>query len=266
MIDMLPSPKRAADYGLPNYFDMQAKMGHTKHLGGANATVKLAENCQLNPEKTLLYVGSGAGLSAIFIAQNFGCRVVGVDILPEMVKSAQRWADKKGLADQMEFQVGDAQDLPFEDNQFDAAMSESVNIFVPDKEKAISEYVRVVKPGGYVAMNEAIWVNNPSQKMREVMVEATKQQFQEPEFWETLLRDGGLVDIVVENNAMKIREESRSQTKLVRGRDYLRMLGIFFKLIFTDRETRKLMKYISSDPRGYFKYMGYGLYVGRKPK
>jgi arsenite methyltransferase len=149
-------PMGAVDYGLPLYFDMQAKMGHTKHLGGKAATNKLATLCQLEPGKTILNVGSGAGISAAYVAETFGCRVVGVDLLPGMLASSERWAAERGLADQMEFKLGDAQDLPFDDNQFDALICESVCIFVPDKARAISEFRRVVKQGGYIGLNEAV--------------------------------------------------------------------------------------------------------------
>ena len=178
---------RAADFDLPMYFDMQAKMGHTKHLGGIYATDKLAELCKLESGKTLLNVGSGSGISATYVAEKYGCRVVGVDLLPAMVESAQRWAETKGVADLTEFRLGDAQDLPFEEDQFDALICESVNAFVPDKEKAMREYMRVVKPGGYIGFTEAIWVNDPSETVEQILEDATGQKFHSPEVWEVLL-------------------------------------------------------------------------------
>ncbi|MBC8506335.1 MAG: class I SAM-dependent methyltransferase [Chloroflexi bacterium] len=256
---------RAADYGLPMYFDMQAKMGHTKHLGGTFATDKLAELSNLEPGKTLLNVGSGSGISAAYVAEKYGCRVVGVDLLPGMIESAKKWAEAKGVADQTEFRQGDAQYLPFENDQFDALICESVNAFVPDKEKAMREYMRVVKPGGYIGFTEAIWVNDPSEAAVELMAEATGQQFHSPEVWERLFENSGLVDLHSENHAMTMRDEARNQSSLVGLRDYLKILGRFFRLIFVDREVRSLMKYVGSNPRGYFEFMGFGIYSGRKP-
>ncbi|MBL7161236.1 MAG: class I SAM-dependent methyltransferase [Anaerolineales bacterium] len=257
---------RAADYGLPMYFDMQAKMGHTKHLGGTNATQKLAELCKLEPGKTLLNVGSGSGISAAYVAENFGCRVVGVDLLPGMIESAQRWAEAKGLTDQMAFRIGDAQDLPFEDDQFDALICESVNAFVPDKEKAMHEYIRVVKPGGYIGFTEAIWGKVPSEEIVGIIGEATGQQLHFPEVWETLFQNSGLVDLHNENHPVTMRGEARNQSGLVGFGDYMKILGRFFRLLFSDRETRSLMKYMSSNPKQYTEYMGYGIYSGRKPE
>ncbi|MBM3145991.1 MAG: class I SAM-dependent methyltransferase [Chloroflexi bacterium] len=256
---------RAADYGLPMYFDMQAKIGHTKHLGGIYVTQKLAELCQLGPGITLLNVGSGSGIYAAYVAERYGCRVIGVDILPAMVESAQRWAEAKGLTELLEFRIADAQDLPFEENQFDALICESVNAFVPDKEKALREYIRVVKPGGYIGFAEAIWVKAPSETVAETIEEATGQQFYSPEIWETLFQNSGLVDLHSENHQLTMRGEARNQSGLISFRDYLRILGRFFWLFFSDRETRSLMKYIGSNPRQYFEYMGFGIFGGRKP-
>ena len=98
MIDRKLSRKRAVDYGLPVYFDLQAKMGHTKHLGGVQVTRQLAVLCGLRPGYEVLNVGSGAGISAAYLVENFGCRVVGVDLLQGMVESAETWAHKKGFS------------------------------------------------------------------------------------------------------------------------------------------------------------------------
>jgi arsenite methyltransferase len=260
------STPRAADYGLPIYFDLQAKMGHTKHLGGVEATVRLADLCHFGPGKTILNVGSGAGNSAAYVVQKYDCDVVGIDVLPGMVQSAERWAIENGLSDRMEFQVGDAQELPFNDNHFDAVVCESVNVFVPDKEKAMGEYVRVVKPGGYVGINEAIWLNDPSDSVEKIIIDATGQEFQPSEVWEALLADSGLVDLIFENHPLKIKSEARNQAGLLSTWSYLRIVARAIWLLIKDREFRSLYKHISTDPRKYFYYMGYGLYVGRKPE
>lgn len=259
------TPKKAGDYGLPMYFDMQAKMGHTKHLGGRQATDDLAVLCQIGAGQTVLNVGSGSGISATYLAQTYGCIVVGVDILPGMVESAQRWVENKGLSSQLEFRVADARDLPFEDNRFDALISESVNTFIPEREKAMREYIRVVKPGGCIGFNEAIWIKEPSKQAAEVIIETTNQEFKSPQIWENLFRDAGLTDLVANTYPMGMRAEARNQKGLLSIGDYLRILGKMIVLLFKDADTRSFLKYAGSGPRQYFEYMGYGLFVGRKP-
>lgn len=135
------------EHGLPRYFDMQAELGYTKHIGGSEATRELLEMCQVNQDKLVLNVGCGAVTTITFIVENYGCHVVGVDIKANMVESAKNWAQRKGFTDKTEFRVADAQELPFEDDEFDILVCESVNVFIPDKVKAFSEYKRVIKPG-----------------------------------------------------------------------------------------------------------------------
>jgi len=93
-------PKKAADYGLPMYFDMQAKMGRTKHLGVRKATDVLAKLYHVSSGQTVLNIGSGSGISATYLVQTYVCKVVGVNILPRMVESVQNWA-KKELSSQL---------------------------------------------------------------------------------------------------------------------------------------------------------------------
>jgi arsenite methyltransferase len=245
-------------------------MGHTKHLGGRQATDDLAALCQIGAGQTVLNVGSGSGISATYLAQTYGCKVVGVDILPGMVESAQRWVSQKlgeakGLSSQLEFRVADARDLPFEDNRFDILLAESVNTFIPEREKAMREYIRVVKPGGYIGFNEAIWVKEPSEQMAEIIIEATSQEFKSPHIWESLFREAGLMDLVAKTYPMGMRAEAGNQKGLLSLGDYLRIFGKAFVLLFKDPEMRALLKYAGSNPKQYFEYMGYGLFVGRKP-
>jgi len=130
----------------------------------------------------------------------------------------------------------------------------------------MGEYFRVVKPGGYVGLNEAIWVNNPSESVEEIIVETTGQEFQPSEVWESLMEGSGLIDLVIEKHPLDFKGEVRNQTGLLSVWSYLRILSRAIWLLVADREFRSLYKHISSDPRKYFHYMGYGIYVGRKPE
>jgi arsenite methyltransferase len=257
---------RAADYCLPQYFDMQAQMGHTKHLGGRKATDILADLCRFGPGQTILYVGSGSGIAAAYLAEKHNCHIIGIDILPGMVASAKIWAQKKELTDQLDFRVADARDLPFENNYFDAVISESVNTFIPEREKAMAEYVRVVKPGGYVGMTEGIWIKEPSDELAKIINEAINQEFKPTKVWEALFVDAGMTELIVQTHPMGFREEARNQSSLLSFSDYMSILGKAILWLFKDSETRALIKYAGSNPKQYFEYMGYGIYVGRKPQ
>ena len=256
--------KRAADFGLPYYFDLQAKLGATKHLGGRKATEELLEMCHITPNSVVLNVGCGAGVSSAHIAEKYGCYVFAVDIMPSMVKTAEKWAQKKGVAQQMTFRVADAQELPFDDDQFDIVITESVMTFVPDLDKAASEFVRVTKPGGYVGLCEPVWLQLPPDHVIEVMLELTGQQIRTSNVWSRMLHRAGLAELTVNTYPVTPRSEARDQSGFLRIWDYLRMLGRFVRIYFQEPETRALMKYASFNVTEYFEYMGYGLYVGQK--
>jgi arsenite methyltransferase len=132
------------------FFDFAAEVGLTKHIGGLQATEALIDLCHIGEGKYILDIGCGAGVTPCFIARNRSCRVVGVDILEGMIEKSKERARREGLLDRVELTAADAQDLPFNNDVFDAVITESVTAFPEDKQKAVAEYARKTKPGGYV--------------------------------------------------------------------------------------------------------------------
>lgn len=252
--------------GLPRYLDMLAAIGHTKHVGGSTATIELLNLCQVTPDKLVLNMGCGAGASTVFMVKTYGCRVVGVDIKDSMVEAAQKFARRKGVADMTEFRQADGQDLPFEDNTFDILVCESVNTFIPDRDKAASEYVRVVKPGGYVGINEGIWYKHPSEDLVDFINGLVGYPLEDPEVWEDMLKGAGLTGIIAKTYNTDMKEEARSQLGFLSVWDYLGILGKTIGMLFKDSYTRSLIK----DARGtslteYAEYIGHGIFVGQVP-
>ncbi len=96
-----------------------------------------------------LDVGCGAGMLAQTVARNCAPSIVtGADPLEKSITAAKQHPDNKGIR----FEVGDAQDLPFEDSTFDAVVSGLMIKFVPNKVKAIGEMKRVARPGSVIAL------------------------------------------------------------------------------------------------------------------
>ncbi len=144
-------------------------------------------------------------------------------------------------------------------------LCESVNTFIPDLDKAAQEYLRVIKPGGYVGLSEAIWVKPPPASVVETMLNLTGEHIRTSDVWEAMLHDAGMTNLEAHTYELTPVEEARSQLGLLDWKAYLGMLGKFIKLFFRDQETRSMIKYATSNPKKYFDLMGYGLYVGRKP-
>ena len=185
---------------IQNFFDFAAYVGLTKHLGGVKATEELARLCHISKGKYILDVGCGAGVTPIYLVNNYGCRVVGVDISEGMIERSNERAKREGVADKVEFRVAGAEDLPFEDDLFDAVITESVTAFPEDKQRAVKEYMRVTKPGGFVGLNESTWLKVPPPP--ELVEWASQDQGANvkpltPDGWAGLLEGAGLREIIV---------------------------------------------------------------------
>jgi len=117
----------------------------------------------------VLDIGSGSGETVLAIAEKVGStgKAVGIDFSPEGIKLAKENAKKRGLESIAEFRQAHAIELPFPDNSFDAVISECVVCLIQDKQKALNEKVRVLKPGGRVIMHDVVtWAPMPK-AMRE---------------------------------------------------------------------------------------------------
>jgi arsenite methyltransferase len=131
-------------------------LGGDLHPGGEAATRRALDLLGRGPGDRLLDVASGAGTSALLAAREFGCVVAGVDYGEESVRSAQRAADAAGLCDRVGFVVGDAESLPFADGEFDAVLCECSLCTFPDQRRAVAEMRRVLRPGGRLALSDAV--------------------------------------------------------------------------------------------------------------
>jgi ubiquinone/menaquinone biosynthesis C-methylase UbiE len=254
----------------PTFFDFAAEVGLTKHIGGLEATEALIELCHISEGKYILDVGCGAGVTPCFIARKCGCRVVGVDILEGMVDRSRERAKREGLMDRVEIRLADAQDLPFEDNLFDAVITESVTAFPDDKQKAVNEYVRVTKPGGYVGLNESAWLKFPPPP--EMVAWASQDLGANvkpltPGEWAGLLQAAGLREIVQVIHKVSLQDESKGILRRYGCAGALGVMGRMLFLYLRNPAYRKFVKEVQKDgitPKNLDEYFGYGLFVGRK--
>jgi len=129
-------------------------LGDSFHPGGLRLTERLGILLNLTPEASVLDIASGTGASAFFLAERFGCYVVGVDYGSQNVAEANKLAAAKGLAFRVQFERGDAERLHFPDASFDAVLCECAFCTFPDKSAAAREFARVVRPGGNVGLSD----------------------------------------------------------------------------------------------------------------
>jgi len=251
----------------PSYFELQAYVGTTKHMGGFETTKALIELCHISKDTYVLDAGCGVGATACYLAKRYGCSVVGVDLSEGMIARSKERAKRERVEDSIRFRVADVRNLPFDDALFDVVICESVATFIEDRRRVAGELVRVTKPGGYVGLNEEIWLKTPSTELVEFAERTWEIKAQVPtaDDWVGLLEGAGLCDIVVQTYKFDARRES-TQVQRYRFQDMWRM---FYRTLFLYIKNPAFRKYMAERrylPKDLFEYLGYALFVGRRQK
>lgn len=134
------------------------------HLKGYNPDADLGLGCGLPTEfahikegDSVLDLGSGAGNDCFIARSEAGDsgKIIGLDFTPQMIKLAQKNAEKLGY-NNVEFRQGDIEDMPVSDDSVDVIVSNCVLNLVPDKKKAFSEMMRVLKTTGHFSVSDVV--------------------------------------------------------------------------------------------------------------
>jgi SAM-dependent methyltransferase len=110
---------------------------------------KVIEKADLQPGERVLDAATGTGAVAILAAQR-GADVVGMDLAPVLIETAKERAAQEGVS--VQFDVGDAEEMGYEDASFDVVLSTCGVMFAPDHGAVASELARVTRPGGRIAL------------------------------------------------------------------------------------------------------------------
>lgn len=132
-------------------------LGDSYHPGGVELTRRLAQLLALEPGQRVLDVASGIGTTAVLLAAEHDVEVLGVDLGAAQVNKATARAQAAGVADRVEFHVGDAEQLPLPNGEFDVVVSECAFCTFPDKPTAAAEAARVLRPGGRLGLTD-VWL------------------------------------------------------------------------------------------------------------
>lgn len=190
-----------------------ARLGKTRlRPGGRKATEWLIASGDFNKDKKILEVACNMCTTAIGLAQKFGCKIEGVDLDEAALEKARANIAMHGLQDKIHVQRANAMVLPFEDESFDIVINEAMLTMLPvqAKMKAVAEYFRVLKPGGFLLTHDVMLTTEDSeavlQQLREAInitvIPLTKQG------WKNVFLDSGFRNVETYNGDMTLLSPS----------------------------------------------------------
>lgn len=179
------------------YVDFMAALDEiNRPPGGKESIRELVLNTFLTKDSNVLDVGCNTGYCTFEIASLAKCKVIGLDINKNMVKSATSLRNKYylNLKDKISFLQGNGMKLPFKDNTFDLVMSGGSTAFIPDIQKALYEYKRVCKPWGFVGDINFYYHTEPPKSLLIKMNNLLGIEIQpwDQEYWLNIYRKAGL--------------------------------------------------------------------------
>jgi arsenite methyltransferase len=177
------------------------------HPGGERLTRRLAQLAGIGPGLHVLDVACGTGASALLVARELDCVVVGVDLGARAIEQAAVAARAAGLERRASFLVGDAEALPVADSRFDVVFSECSLCTFPDKRRAVAEMARVVRPGGTVAIADvSADLDGLDPPLRSAAARvACVADARSADEYAALLRDAGLQPLAIEPHDAELR-------------------------------------------------------------
>ena len=165
----------------------------------------------LKEGEVVLDLGSGGGIDAFLAAKRVGSKgkVIGVDMTEEMVQLAKENAERM-KAGNVEFRLGEIENLPLEDEMVDVIISNCVINLSPGKDKVFSEAFRVLKPGGRMLISDIVTLGKLPSEIRENL-----------EMWAACI--AGALD--EKDYLQKIRNAGFQKIEVVAKNDFMEMVS-----------------------------------------
>lgn len=152
------------DIASMTYVDLISLLRETNRCPGGKQTIReILINSFTDSSAQVLEIGSNTGFTSLEIARTARCRVVGIDSVESAVKESTRLLreDHPEIQNRVEFKLASAYDLPFENESFDLVVAGGATSFMQCKEKALSEYYRVLKPWRFLSVTHLCYFTSP---------------------------------------------------------------------------------------------------------
>jgi tocopherol O-methyltransferase len=175
---------------------------------------KVVEKIEITKDDYVLDAGCGIGGNAVWLAQTFGCKVVGVSIVPEQIETAKRRAKEEGVESLCEFVLMDYMNFQFPDNTFSVVMGLESICYANPKSDFIKGVYRVLKPGGRFGMADGFaskesYEGKEKRLMGRWMDGWKLNNLDAPSQWKRYAQAAGFSSINYENITKNVKPSSR---------------------------------------------------------
>ncbi|KGQ42991.1 hypothetical protein JP28_10515 [Gallibacterium anatis] len=228
-----------------------ARLGKTRlRPGGKKGTDWLIANGDFNKDKKVLEVACNMGTTAIGLAQRFGCHIEGVDLDEQALAKAQKNISEAKLDNLIHVQRANAMKLPFADSSFDIVINEAMLTMLPleAKRKAVTEYFRVLKPGGFLLTHDVMLLEHNEAQILATLREVINVSITPltKEGWKDLFKQAGFSNVDTYSGEMTLL----SPKGMIYDEGVLGTLKIVRNALRSEnRETFKKMFRFFNDPQ-----------------
>lgn len=156
------------DFKSMNYIDLISFLNETNRCPGGKDTINwLLRHTFANQNTVALEIGSNTGFSSLEVARTIKCKITGIDVSQKAVEIANNELsrDVSEIQKLVDFKIGSAYDIPFSNNSFDLIIAGGSTSFMDDKNRAISEMERVLKPWGFLTVTNLYYHTPPPQSL-----------------------------------------------------------------------------------------------------
>jgi ubiquinone/menaquinone biosynthesis C-methylase UbiE len=245
-------------------FDFMANTVGLKvlHPGGYKSTDELCSTFQIRKESHVLDVACGTGTTSLYLSDKFDCQITGFDISDDLINIANKSLEQNDRNGKVKFEVANALEIPYPDNTFDVVISQAFFILIDEKEKALKEIVRVLKPGGYFGSLELAWFKQPTKEAYEELLEKTCNNFIPRvvgfDEWKEFFRSVDLTHMATKKHPM-----TSSMLDMFNTEGYYNSIKVMLKMM-GNSSIRKRMMNVQNTFGKYDDYLGYGIFSYRK--
>ncbi|KAA3656104.1 MAG: methyltransferase domain-containing protein [Calditrichaeota bacterium] len=199
------------DQKVPDFKEISRGLGYSQEeLDAVPEGANMGLGCgnpqaiaSLKPGEKVVDLGSGGGFDCFLAGKSVGetGAVIGVDMTPEMIGKSRENAEKMGV-ENVTFRLGEIEHLPVADNTIDVVMSNCVINLSPDKPQVYREALRVLKPGGRLAISDIVATAELPTEARENMELYSACMAGAPllDDLEKILKEAGFSDILIQPN------------------------------------------------------------------